>query len=230
MIVCPGGGYDSLAWEKEGTNPAKWLAGVGILGIALKYRLAPRYRHPAQLLDLQRAVRVVRSCASSWKIDGSKIGVLGFSAGGHLASLASVEFDGGDLGSGDGVERVSCRPDLAVLLYAVINLRDHPHTRSPKNLLGEHPSLEGLEKLSTNFHVTRGTPAAFLFHTVEDGAVPVENSLQYAMALRKAGVAFELHCFEKGRHGVGLAADDPVLKSWPGLCEKWLKNQNFCHG
>jgi acetyl esterase/lipase len=227
MILCAGGGYDMLAWEKEAINPARWLAGLGIFCAALKYRLAPQYAYPAATLDAARAIRALRYYAADWKFEPKKIGILGFSAGGHLAAVASTRFDTGNLTASDSIERVSSRPDLAVLLYSVINLTEYPHNRSRKNLLGDNPSRAQLEEISADLQVTPQTPPAFLFHTVEDGAVSVEHSIVYARALRRNGVPFELHCFERGQHGVGLAAADPVLSQWPKLCHSWLRIHGF---
>jgi acetyl esterase/lipase len=227
MILCAGGGYDMLAWEKEAITPARWLAGLGIFCAALKYRLAPRYGYPAATLDAARAIRVLRQYSGDWKFEKNKIGILGFSAGGHLAAVASTRFDSGNSSASDPIERVSSRPDLAVLLYSVINLTEYPHNRSRKNLLGENPSRVQLEEISADLQVTPQTPPAFLFHTVEDGAVSVEHSIAYARALRRSGVPFELHCFERGQHGAGMAAADPVLGRWPLLCQSWLGIHGF---
>lgn len=218
MVVCPGGGYAMLA-DHEGHPVAQWLAKLGIVGLVLQYRLGPRYRHPIPLTDAARALRTVRARAAEWRIDPGRIGVLGFSAGGHLAATLCTHFGDGDSQAGDPVERFSSRPDLAVLLYPVITMTEpHAHAGSRLNLLGKNPLPELVNFLSLDKQVTRRTPPTFLFHTVSDAAVPVENSLSYAAGLRKAQVDFELHLYQKGAHGVGLAGHDPVLRTWPAPC------------
>ena len=194
----------------------------------LKYRLGPRYNNPAMLQDVQRAIRTVRASARDWKVDPQRLGVMGFSAGGHLASTAATHFDAGNQQSGDAVERESSRPDIAVLCYPVITMKTPlTHAGSRRTLLGENPMAALVEGLSNEPQVTARTPPTFLFHTMDDAAVPVENSLLFAEALRKHKVPYELHVFEHGRHGVGLAANDPVLGLWPKLLENWLRGRGF---
>lgn len=227
IVVCPGGGYGGLA-EHEGHPVALWLNRLGITAAVLRYRLGPRYRHPAPLQDAQRAVRTIRARAAEWNLDPKRIGILGFSAGGHLASTAATHFAPGTADSPDPVERVSSRPDLAVLLYPVITMAEpFTHRGSVRNLLGPEPDPALLDLLSNDRRVTRETPPTFLFHTAEDTAVPPQNSLVFAAALARNGVPFELHLYEKGRHGVGLAENDPVLKTWPGRCADWLRLHGF---
>lgn len=228
IIVCPGGGYAHLA-DHEGAPVAKWLNSLGIKAFVLKYRLGSSgYRHPSMLQDVQRAIRYVRSHASEWDIDSNRIGILGFSAGGHLASSAGTHFDPGDRSSDDTVERVSSRPDLMALIYPVITMGKFGHAGSRENLLGKEPAFELLELLSNEKQVTPKTPPALLVHGENDDGVPVENSLLFAEALRRAGVGFELHVFEKApKHGFGLAASDPALSVWPKLCEQWLRKHRF---
>ncbi len=227
MVVCPGGGYAHLA-PHEGEPVARWLNTLGVTAVVLKYRLGPKYHHPVELEDAQRAIRTLRARAAEWGIDPHRIGILGFSAGGHLASTAVTHFDDGSPSSADPIERVSCRPDLGVLLYPVITLTDpFTHTGSRHNLLGDNPSPDLVKLLSNEQQVTAQTPPCFLMHTADDEAVPVENSLMFAEALRKAGVPFELHVFEHGHHGVGLATGDPVLGAWPRLCAGWLRTRRF---
>ena len=227
VVVCPGGGYGHLA-SHEGHDVALWLNSIGVSAFVLKYRLGPRYNHPAMIWDVQRALRFVRAKASDWKIDPQRVGVMGFSAGGHLASTAATHFDDGNPQAQDPVDRFSSRPDIAILCYPVITLADpFTHAGSRKNLLGEQPSKELLEFLSNEKQVTAKTPPTFLFHTVDDGAVPVENSTQFAEALRKNRVPFEMHLFEHGRHGVGLATADPALSIWSKLLENWLRGRGF---
>lgn len=228
IIVCPGGGYAHLA-PHEGAPVAQWLNTLGIKAFVLKYRLGSSgYRHPAMLQDAQRAVQYVRSRARELGIDPAKIGILGFSAGGHVASSAGTHFVAGDLNSSDPVARVSSRPDFMVLIYPVITMGEFAHAGSRQNLLGPHPSAELTDLMSNEKQVTRETPPAFLVHTANDATVPVENSLALAEAMRKAGVGFELHIFQTGpRHGYGLATGDPVVGIWPKLCEQWLRARGF---
>lgn len=228
VVVCPGGGYGVLAADHEGKQVAEWLNSLGVSAFVLQYRLGPRYHHPAPLQDAQRAIRIVRSRAGSWGVDPSRIGILGFSAGGHLASTAATHFDAGQPGSADPVERVSSRPDFAVLAYPVVSLLDPvAHVGSRQHLLGDNPDPKLVELLSNEKQVTAQTPPTFLFHTADDPGVPVENSLQFFAALRKAGVPAEMHVFAHGRHGVGLAADDPALSQWPKLCALWMKGRGL---
>lgn len=227
IVVCPGGGYGALA-PHEAEPVARWLNTLGITAGVLKYRLGPRYHHPAELHDAQRAIRLLRARAAEFHIDPHRIGILGFSAGGHLASTAATHFDAGDPTSRDAVERVSCRPDLAVLVYPVITMTGpFAHAGSRQNLLGDHPSQELMDLLSNEKQVTHDTPPCFLMHTADDEGVPVENSLMFAEALRRAGVPFELHIYQHGPHGVGLAAGDPVLSTWTTLCAAWLRAHKF---
>lgn len=228
IVVCPGGGYARLA-PHEGAPVAEWLNSLGIKAFVLRYRLGTSgYHHPAMLQDAQRAIRYVRSHAVEFGIDANRIGILGFSAGGHVASSAGTHFDAGNPASTDAVERASSRPDLMVLIYPVITMGEGTHHGSHDNLLGKMPSAELVHLMSNEEQVTKDTPPAFLIHTVNDATVPVSNSLGFAQALQKAGVPFELHIFEKGPpHGYGLAANDPVVGVWPKLCEQWLRGRGF---
>ncbi len=228
VVVCPGGGYGHLAMDHEGRQVAVWLNEIGVTAVVLKYRLGPRYRHPAMLDDVSRAIRTVRFRAKEWGLDPDRIAVMGFSAGGHLASTVATHFDAGNPDSDDPIERVSSRPDRLILAYPVVALATtHGHAGSRRNLLGDSPPAELVESLSNERQVTAETPPTFLVHTTEDKAVPPENSLLFAMALRKHGVSVELHLFEKGRHGLGLGGGDPAFSEWPKLCENWLRNQGF---
>jgi acetyl esterase/lipase len=236
VVVCPGGGYGFLATEHEGKEVALWLNSLGVTGVMLKYRLGPRYHHPAMLHDAQRAIRTVRARAEEWGLDPKRVAVLGFSAGGHLASTAATHFDEGKADAPDPVDRQSSRPDLAVLVYPVIALATpYGHSGSLKNLLGDRPSKEDVEGLSNERQVTKETPPTFLAHTNADAGVPAENSLLFALALRKAGVPVELHLFEKGPHGLGLGtgwashkiAPDEAFQAWPRLCAAWFKGRGF---
>jgi acetyl esterase/lipase len=224
VVVCPGGGYAKLAMDHEGRQVAEWLNSLGVAAFVLKYRLAPRYRHPAPLEDAKRALRLVRSRASEFRIAPDRIGVWGFSAGGHLASTLATHFDAGNPAAADPIERVSCRPDFAILAYPVISFAsEYAHKGSRRNLLGDNPDPALVENLSNEKQVTAQTPPTFLFHTNEDQGVPAENSVLFYLALRRAGVPAELHIYERGRHGVGLAPDDPVLSSWPQRLADWLR-------
>ena len=227
IVICPGGGYRALA-DHEGRPVAEWLNSLGIAAFVLKYRLGPRYGHPAPLQDAARALRTVRARAAEWDIRPDRIGILGFSAGGHLASTLGTHFDVGQPGHHDPIERVSSRPNLMVLIYPVISMKGPAaHSGSRRNLLGPAPTPELLTLLSNEEQVTKETPPAFLIHTVEDQGVPYENSLMFAQALRKAGVAHEFHLYERGRHGFGLALNDPILSSWPRRCADWLRLHGF---
>ncbi|MFN0109184.1 MAG: alpha/beta hydrolase [Blastocatellia bacterium] len=228
IVVCPGGGYGALA-AHEGHDIAVWLNSIGVTAVVLKYRLGRfGYRHPVMMQDAQRAIRTTRAKAAEWKIDPNRIGIMGFSAGGHLTSTAATHFDAGDANSTDPIEKQSSRPDVAILCYAVITMTDpFTHAGSRKNLLGDTPSPELINLLSNEKQVTEKTPPTFIFHTEDDKAVPVENSLQFAAALRKANVPYEMHIYETGRHGVGLAPTNPALSTWPKLLENWLRARKF---
>jgi acetyl esterase/lipase len=224
VIVVPGGAYAVLASDHEGKMVAEWLNGIGVSAYVLQYRVGPRYHHPAPIRDMQRAMRLVRSHATEWHLDLNRIGVLGFSAGGHLAATVATHYDDGVPDAKEVVERFSSRPDFAILAYPVISMMD-PFTNkaSRDNLLGEHPDPLFVSQLSNEKHVTKSTPPVFLFHTADDGAVPVENSIVFYNALRREKVAVEMHIFAHGPHGVGLAPRDPALSQWPKLAEQWMR-------
>ena len=227
VVLCPGGGYGGLGWYGEGQQIASWLNSQGIAAFILKYRLGPRYHHPAPLQDAQRALRWVRHEATRFRVAPNQVGIWGFSAGGHLASTAATHFDAGDPKASDPVERVSCRPDFAILAYPVITMTsEFTHQGSRRNLLGDNPDPKLIELLSNEKQVTRETPPAFLFHTGEDDAVPPENSVRFYLALRKAGVPAELHIYQHGKHGQGLACTDHVLSSWSDRLADWLIGQS----
>jgi acetyl esterase/lipase len=226
VVICPGGGYAHLAIGHEGKDVAEWLNSLGVAAFVLRYRLAPRYQHPAPLLDVQRAVRTVRAGADYWHIDPARIGVMGFSAGGHLASTIGTHFDPGDSAAKDPIDKVGCRPDFLILAYPVISLgSDYSHAGSKKNLLGDNPEAALIESLSNEKVVTPETPPTFLFHTNADTGVVPENSVLFYLALRKAKVPAEMHIFEHGRHGIGLAPGDPAASIWPTLCANWLRGR-----
>jgi alpha-L-fucosidase len=226
IVICPGGAYQNLA-PHEGEPVAKWLNENGVAGFVLKYRIAPRYHHPAPLQDANRAIRTVRARAADWGIDRARIGILGFSAGGHLASSAGTHFDAGKPDAADPIERASSRPDLMVLVYPVVTMKQFTHAGSKRNLLGENPPDDLVALLSNEEQVTSRTPPAFLIHTMNDAAVPIENSAQFAAALRKAGVPYEFHTFESGPHGFGLGQNLPDVSAWPALCANWLRRHGF---
>lgn len=225
FIVCPGGGYSGLA-DYEGGPPAEWLETLGIKGFILKYRLGPRYRHPAMLYDINRAVRYVRANALGFGVDRKRIGVMGFSAGGHLTSVACTYFDDGNPSAQDPVERWTCRPNLGCLLYPVITMGPLGHAGSREMLLGPAPSQALIDALSSEKNVSLQTPPCFLVHGADDSVVPVENSLMFATALSAHRVPFELRIMEHGPHGFGLGTPGGPT-DWRGLCAAWLKGHGF---
>ena len=229
IVVCPGGGYGGLAGH-EGQDYALYLNQHGVTAFVLRYRLGSQgYRHPRMLEDAQRAIRLVRARADEWKIDPKHIGIMGSSAGGHLASTAVTHFDAGKPDAADAIERQSSRPDLGILCYAVITMGPNTHQGSKDNLLGKAPSADLVELLSNEKQVTKDTPPCFLWHTAEDTAVKVENSLDFAAALQRNGVPFDLHVYQKGRHGLGLADKPPFANPHPWAKDLvfWLKEQGF---
>lgn len=230
MVICPGGGYGGLA-NHEGADYALYLNRVGVSCFVLKYRLGSHgYRHPAMLNDVNRAVRLVRARAADWKVDAKRVGVMGSSAGGHLASTAVTHFDAGNPNAADPVERVSSRPDLGVLCYPVITMGEFTHQGSKRNLLGTNPPPALVWELSNELRVTPETSPCFIWHTQQDGAVPVENALAFAAALQKARVPCDLHIYEKGGHGMGLAAKPPEFANphpWAADLVYWLKQRGF---
>ena len=228
VVVCPGGSYRALASNHEGRQVASYLNSLGVAAFVLRYRLGPRYHHPIELGDAQRAIRLLRSHAADWRLDPARIGIVGFSAGGHLAMTASTRFDSGSAGAADAVDRVSSRPDFAVLGYPVISMTEEwTHKGSRTMLLGDPFDPELAKTLSGERAVTKETPPTFLFQTTEDTVVPAENSVHYYLALHKAGVPVEMHVFEKGPHGVGLANDDAALSEWSTLLANWLRGRKL---
>ncbi|SKA96840.1 Acetyl esterase/lipase [Prosthecobacter debontii] len=231
FVVCPGGGYGGLAADHEGTQVAKWFNGLGVSAFVLHYRLGTHgYHYPIQLMDVQRAIRHVRANAQQYGIDPNRIGVIGFSAGGHLSSMAATLFDEKPEGmTQDAVDQVSARPDVAAPTYPVISMIDEfAHSGSRKNLLGpDNNTDEMARQVSTQLRVTPQTPPTFLFQTDEDTVVPAENAVSFYLACRKNGVPAELHCYRPGIHGVGLYLGDPVLGTWSLHLRDWLRNQGF---
>ncbi len=230
MVICPGGGYGHLA-PHEGDHYARFLNEYGVAGFVLQYRLGSSgYRHPAMLQDAARAVRLVRARAGEWKLDPKRIGIMGSSAGGHLASTLLTHFDAGKPDAADPIERQSSLPDLGILCYPVISFGKFGHLGSRNNLLGKDPSPELIRELSNELHVTKETPPCFIVHADDDSGVPVENSLQFAEALRRAGVPFDLHIYQKGGHGFGLGTREwnPAKRHpWTRDCVFWLQTQGF---
>jgi acetyl esterase/lipase len=228
VVVLPGGGYSHLATDHEGQQVARWLNSIGVTAAVVTYRLGPKYHYPAQLQDAQRGIRYVRAHAEELKIDPHRVGIMGFSAGGHLASTVSTHFDAGESTSQDPVARQSSRPDFSILGYPVISLKSSfTHSGSKKNLLGENPDPALVENLSNETQVTKETPPTFIFHTYEDKGVPVENALVYFAALRKHQVPAEMHIYQMGPHGVGLAPKNPVLSTWKERLADWMKINGF---
>lgn len=223
VVVCPGGGYGMLA-DHEGPVIARWLNDHGFHAAVLRYRLAPN-RHPAMINDAQRAIRMVRKNAGAWGVDPKAIAILGFSAGGHLAASATVHYDRFTCPQDDLAGPYSARPDAAVLCYPVIDFGgEFSHAGSRANLLGENPDPALVELFSNHKQVTPRTPPTFLWHTADDDGVPMENSLLFAMACRRARVPVEVHVFDKGRHGLGLATTEaPAVAVWSGMCLSFLR-------
>ncbi len=230
FVVCPGGGYGGLAADHEGIQVAKWFNGLGVSAFVLHYRLGTSgYHFPTQLIDVQRAIRHVRANAQQYGIDPNRIGIIGFSAGGHLTSMAATMFDEKPAGmTNDAVDQVSARPDVAAPTYPVISMiQDFGHKGSRKNLLGPNDNDELAKHVSTETRVTTNTPPIFIFHTDEDTVVPAENPVALYLACRKHKVPAELHIYQPGPHGVGLYLGDPVLGTWSGHLRDWLRNQGF---
>ena len=228
VVICPGGGYAHLCEDREGEAVAEWFQGIGVAGFVLRYRISPNYHHPTPLMDAQRAIRVVRAKSSEWGLDPSRIGIMGFSAGGHLASTAGTLFDDGSASASDPTDRLSSRPDFLILAYPVITLKPpYAHMGSRKNLIGESPSDELVEQLSTETRVTSQTPPTFLMHTDADKGVPSENSVLFYLALRKAGVPAEMHIYAEGGHGIDLAKGHPTLGNWPERLRLWMQGRGL---
>lgn len=231
VVICPGGGYGHLAMDHEGHQIARWLNSFGVAGFILQYRHSRSgsgYGHPAPLQDAQRAVRTVRARAKKWNVDPARIGILGFSAGGHLASSAGTHFQNRYSDAKDSIDKVSCRPDFMILIYPVISFTESfTHKGSRRNLLGNNPDRELVENLSNERQVTPETPPTFLVHGNDDTGVPAENSIFFYLALRKAKVPAEMHIYENGRHGFGLGKNLGPVSSWPTRCQDWMKNRGL---
>ena len=225
IIVCPGGGYQRRA-DHEGEPVAKWLNSLGINAFVLDYRVSPA-KHPAPLADAQRAIRFVRHHAEEWSLDKDKIGILGFSAGGHLAASLSNLADYPAYEKMDVIDEESSKPDLSILCYPVISMLEYSHEGSVISLLGEQAQDKERQLLSHHRNVSKETPPTFLWHTADDQAVPAENSIMYAQALSKAQIPYELHIFQQGRHGLGLAQEEKEVAQWTDLCASWLRKQGY---
>jgi acetyl esterase/lipase len=228
VIIAPGGSYQRLAANHEGRQVANWFNSQGVTAFVLRYRLGPRYRHPIEMQDAQRAIRFVRARAEELGIRPDRVGVMGFSAGGHLASTVATHFDSGNPAAPDPIDRVGSRPDFVILAYPVISMTaEYANKQSIAALLGEHPDPTLAKQMSTEFQVTRETPPTFLFTTSADTTVPAENSIAFYLALHKAGVPAEMHVFESGVHGLGLAMEDPAVGEWSVLLRNWLRGRGL---
>ena len=229
IVIYPGGGYGGLAMGHEGHEIAQWANSIGMAGVIVNYRHRGKgYGHPCPMLDAQRAIRLTRHHANEWKVDPNRVGVMGFSAGGHLTTTVLTHFDAGQKSAEDPIDTQSCRPDFGVVCYAVVAF-DQPYTHrgSQRNLLGSEASKELVESLSNEKQVRKDTPPCFVWHTAEDKVVPAENGLVFYSALVQKGVPAELHVFPKGRHGIGLGAKVPGANQWPKLCRAWLERNGF---
>jgi acetyl esterase/lipase len=225
VVICPGGGYGALMMSYEGHDVAKWLNEQGVAGIVLQYRIA-FYQHPAPLDDAKRAMRMVRAHAADWKIDPKRIGVMGFSAGGHLASTIGTHFDAGNPNAADPIERVDCRPDFLVLVYPVITMDLKTHGGSRERLLGRNPSAEDIKLLSNEKQVTDKTPPAFLVHSKLDKVVPVDNSRMFFEALKAHNIPAEFLEMPTGDHGLGCGKGE-LWTEWQEKCLAWMKNRGI---
>ncbi|MBN1924526.1 MAG: alpha/beta hydrolase [Prolixibacteraceae bacterium] len=229
VVVCPGGGYWGIAIDHEGKQTAEWLNSIGISAFVLKYRLPDdaimKDKTEGPLQDAQQAIRIIRRRAKEWNIDPAKIGIMGYSAGGHLASTLSTHYDDNVYEPEDGT---SARPDFSILIYPVITMdKTYTHMGSREALLGKNPTEELVKRFSNELQVNSKTPPAFLVHSLDDGAVPYLNSVNYTLALRKHNVPCELHLYEQGGHGYGLGRSDKTESSWPGACRKWLESHGL---
>jgi len=235
VVIAPGGAYRLLSMNSEGRQEAAWFNALGVTAFVLKYRLGPKYRHPIELGDAQRAIRFVRARAAEFGVQPNRIGMMGFSAGGHLTATAGTIYDAGKADAADPVDRVSSRPDFLVLAYPVISFQKNvagpdvlaANSNSGRSLLGDTPDPKVLDDLSAELHVDRNTPPAFLFHTTDDAVVNVENSVAFYSALRKARVPAEMHIFESGSHGSGMALTHPVNNVWTTLLANWIRQRGL---
>ena len=228
VVIAPGGSYMHLSMVKEGSDVAAWLNARGVAAFVLKYRLGPKYHNPIELGDAQRAIRTVRADAAQYGVAPDHIGMWGFSAGGHLTASAGTKFDAGGAAAADVIEQQSSRPDFLILSYPVITMEDpYVHKLSRTDLLGDAPTQEDMDAMSPELHVTAQTPPTFLFTTTDDHTVPVLNSVMFYSALVKAGVPAEMHIFQHGAHGSGLAPTNPQLRPWTDLLIKWMRERGY---
>jgi acetyl esterase/lipase len=228
VVIAPGGGYQHLSMVKEGSDVAAWLNARGVAAFVLKYRLGPKYHNPIELGDAQRALRTVRADAAKYGIAPDHIGMWGFSAGGHLTASAGTMFDAGNAAATDAIEQQSSRPDFLILSYPVITMEDpYVHKGSRTYLLGDSPAQSVMDAMSAELHITAQTPPTFLFTTTDDRTVPVMNSVMFYSALVKAGVPAEMHIFQHGAHGSGLAPANPQLAVWTELLIKWMRERGY---
>lgn len=228
VVICPGGGYSGVAMEYEGTEAAKWLNSLGVAGIVLKYRLPSdeimKNKSISPLQDVQEAMRVVRRNFITWGINPLRIGVIGFSAGGHLASSIATHYNDKVYNS----DSTSTRPDFSILIYPVISMREEiTHKSSRDNLLGKNPEEKLISRFSNDEQVTPDTPPAILIHSLDDNAVPVQNSIRYLLSLHNNNVKGELHIYETGGHGYSISKAAGTCAFWPKACEIWLKANGF---
>jgi acetyl esterase/lipase len=229
VIICPGGGYERLAFDHEGYQIAEWYSKLGVTAIILKYRLPSdkimKDKTIGPLQDAQEAIRIVRRHAAEWKIDPHKVGIMGFSAGGHLAATASTHFNDVVYALSD---TISARPDFSVLIYPVISMDPYiSHMGSRQNLLGDKPNIQLVNKFSNETQVTKETPQAFIVHASDDGAVPVKNSLRYYETLNRNGIPVEMHLYQTGGHGFGLGRTTNSESTWPDALKKWMKGNKL---
>jgi acetyl esterase/lipase len=228
VIIAPGGSYEHLSVVREGSDVAAWLNAHGIAAFQLRYRLGPKYHNPIELGDAQRAIRLVRAHAAEYGIAPDHLGFWGFSAGGHLAGSAGVNFDAGNAASADPIEQQSSRPDFLVLSYAVITMETpYVHMGSRRSLLGDAPDPATVDAMSNELHVTAQTPPAFIYATTDDHTVPIMNAVMFYSALVKAGVPVEMHLFQHGAHGSALGTGNPQLSVWPDLLIKWMRERGY---
>jgi len=228
VVIAPGGGYQHLSMVREGSDVAAWLNSHGIAAIQLRYRIGPKYHNPIELDDAQRAIRMVRAHAAEYGIAADHIGMWGFSAGGHLTATAGTHFDAGNAAAVDAIERESSRPDFLILAYPVITMEaPYVHTGSRMYLLGDAPAQADVDAMSAELHVTAQTPPVFLFSTTDDRTVPIMNSVMFYEALVKAGVPVEMHVFQHGGHGSGLAPANPQLSPWTEMLIKWMRERGY---
>lgn len=232
VLIFPGGGYTILAYEWEGTEFAEWLQSNGIAGIVVKYRLpvSESLINPKEvpLADAQRAIRMVRHHASEWDINPEQVGIMGFSAGGHLAATLSTQYDNEAYSGTDAIDALSARPDFSVLVYPVISFRDaSAHSGSRRNLLGEDPPQEWIDRFSAELQINSNTPPAFLIHSQDDAGVPVQNSILYFEALTRHGVPASLHVYPVGGHGFAFGTSSGLVEGWTNILLDWLMASDF---